>query len=285
MDGAPTDAMSRTKPAPTRYARRPRMSNKRTREKQLQKLAAQRRAKRRRHSRQRWTGIVLVVAVALVAGVFLVNEIFFSKSSAPAKAQTASTCSTKAPPTAGEKKKLYKKPAQVVQAGKTYTAVVDTSCGTFDIKLDQKVAPHTVNSIVFLAQHHFYDGLTFHRIARNFVIQGGDPKGNGTGGPGYETVDAPPKNATYPIGTVAMAKGGSQPAGTSGSQFFVVTSSSANQSLAPAGQGPQYAIVGHVISGMDAVNLIANLPIAGSHPQDGPPAQKVYINTMTIKVT
>jgi len=261
------------------------MSNKRTREKQLQKLAAQRRAKRRRHSRQRGSAIALVVVVALVAGVFLVNEIFFTKKPAPAKATTTSKCSTKAPSTAGEKKKLYKKPEQVVQPGKTYTAVLDTSCGTFEIQLDQKLAPHTVNSIVFLAQHHFFDGLTFHRIARDFVIQGGDPKGDGTGGPGYETVDVPPKNAAYPIGAVAMAKGGSQPAGTAGSQFFVVTSSSAQQSLAPAGQGPQYAIIGHVISGMDAVNLIAHLPIAGSNPQDGPPAQKVYINTMKIKVT
>jgi len=261
------------------------MSNKRTREKQLQKLAAQRRAKRRRHSRQRGTAIVMAVAVVLAIGLLLANEFVFNKKAAPAKAQATSKCSTTAPPTAGEKKKLYKKPAQVVRPGKTYTAVLDTSCGTFEIRLDQKLAPHTVNSIVFLAQHHFYDGLTFHRIARDFVIQGGDPKGDGTGGPGYETLDVPPKNAAYPIGAVAMAKGGSQPAGTAGSQFFVVTSSSAQQSLAPSGQGPQYAIVGHVVSGIDAVNLIANLPIAGSNPQDGPPAQKVYIKTMTIKVT
>jgi len=260
------------------------MSNKRTREKHLQKLAAQRRAVRRRHSRQRGTAIAVAVILVVVAGVFL-GKAFLSKSSPPAKAQAAGKCSTTAPPTAGQKKPTYKKPQQVIQPGKTYTAVLDTSCGTFEIQLDQKLAPHTVNSIVFLAQHHFYDGLTFHRIARNFVIQGGDPKGDGTGGPGYETVDVPPKNAAYPIGAVAMAKGGSQPVGTAGSQFFVVTSSTAQQSLAPAGQGPQYAIVGHVISGMDAVNLIANLPIAGSNPQDGPPAQKVYINTMTIKVS
>jgi len=263
------------------------MPNKRTREKQLQKLAAQRRAVRRRHARQRGTAIALAVVLVVVAG-FFVGKAFLSNNSKPATAATSGTsnkCSTTAPPTAGEKKKLYKKPAQVIKPGKTYTAVLDTSCGTFDIKLDQKLAPHTVNSIVFLAQHHFYDGLTFHRIARNFVIQGGDPKGNGTGGPGYETVDTPPKNAQYPIGTVAMAKGGSQPAGTSGSQFFVVTSGSAQQSLAPSGQGPQYAIVGHVTSGMDAVNRIAKLPISGSNPQDGPPAQKVYINTMTIKVS
>jgi cyclophilin family peptidyl-prolyl cis-trans isomerase len=259
------------------------MSNKRTREKQLQKLAAQRRAVRKRHSRQRGSAIALVVVVALVAGVFLVSQIFFKKSPAPAKAASTSKCSTTAPPTAGEKKKLYKKPEHVIKPGKTYTAVLDTSCGTFDIQLDQKLAPNTVNSIVFLALHHFYDGLTFHRIARDFVIQGGDPKGNGTGGPGYETHDVPPKTATYPIGTVAMAKGGTEPAGTAGSQFFVVTSSSANQSLAPAGKGPQYAIIGHVVSGMEAVNAIAALKIAGTNPTDGPPAQKVYINTMTIK--
>jgi len=261
------------------------MPNKRTREKQLQKLAAQRRAARKRHARQRGTAIALVVVAVLLAGFFIWQQVFNNNSSAAKTVQSRGTCTTKAPPTAGEKKPVYKNPPpKVIEPGKTYTAVLDTSCGTFDIQLDQKLAPNTVNSFVYLAQHHFFDGLTFHRIARHFVIQGGDPKGNGTGGPGYETRDVPPKDATYPIGTVAMAKGGSQPAGTAGSQFFVVTSSSANQSLAPASQGPQYAIIGHVTSGMDAVNAIAALPIQGNS-SDGPPAQKVYINTMTIKVS
>ena len=258
------------------------MSNKRTREKQLQKLAAQRRAKRRRHSRQRWTGIVLVVAVALVAGVFLVNEIFFSKSSAPAKAQTASTCSTKAPPTAGEKKKLYKKPAQVVQAGKTYTAVVDTSCGTFDIKLDQKVAPHTVNSIVFLAQHHFYDGLTFHRIVKGFVIQGGDPKGNGTGGPGYETPVTTSSSVSFDKpGQLAFAHSSS---GGNGSQFFVTLAADSN--LNPSGGG-KYTIFGTVTQGMAVVQKIGSVPtITGPNcagaTEACSPTSPVFILKLTV---
>ena len=120
-----------------------------------------------------------------------------------------------------------KAPKDTISRKKTYEASFDTSCGTFVVKFDQKDAPNTVNSLVFLIEHHFYDGLTFHRIAKDFVIQGGDPKGDGSGGPGYSTVDAPPANAQYPVGTIAMAKTGSDPAGTSGSQFFVVTSASA----------------------------------------------------------
>src|SRR5207248_835113 len=83
----------------------------------------------------------------------------------------------------------------------------------------------------FLAGQHFYDGSTFHRIARSFVIQGGDPLGTGTGGPGYTTVDAPGKGAQYPLGSVAMAKGSAEPNGASGSQFFIVTSASAQGHL------------------------------------------------------
>jgi cyclophilin family peptidyl-prolyl cis-trans isomerase len=164
-----------------------------------------------------------------------------------------------------------------------YVATFETSCGTFKVRFDPKTAPNTVNSLVFLIQHHFYDGLRFHRIARNFVIQGGDPSGNGSGGPGYSTVDPPPANAQYPVGTVAMAKTQNDPAGTAGSQFFIVTGSSAQSALAPGGTG-QYAIVGRVVKGIDVVQKIAALPIA-QNQQDGPPAQKVYMIKVTVKVS
>ena len=151
------------------------------------------------------------------------------------------------------------------------------------IEFDQESAPQTVNSMVFLTRQKFYDGLIFHRTVKNFVIQGGDPKGNGTGGPGYTTLDPPAEGRDLPDRNGGDGQGRSEPAGTAGSQFFVVTSSSANAALAPQGQGPQYAIVGKVISGMDVVDKIEAQPqAAGAQNGDGSPAQKIYIVKMTI---
>jgi cyclophilin family peptidyl-prolyl cis-trans isomerase len=262
------------------------MSNKRTRESQLAKLAARRKAVRQRQARQRWGAIVVAVILVLFAGYFIWSAFLKGNN----KEQTASgntnpaACSTTVPAAAGVKKQTYSKPPKnTLKKGTVYKATVETSCGTFVIQFDQQSAPNTVNSMVFLTNQKFYDGLTFHRTVKNFVIQGGDPKNNGTGGPGYSTLDPPAKDATYPIGTVAMAKAQSEPPGTAGSQFFVVTSATANAALAPAGQGPQYAIVGHVISGMDVVQKIVNQPQApGAQQGDGTPAQKIYIDKMTI---
>jgi peptidyl-prolyl cis-trans isomerase B (cyclophilin B) len=273
------------------------MPNRRTRERQLAKLAERRAAARRKKQRQRLAAIVVSSVIVVAAGVALFLSFGATKktpaaSGSPTPSASASAspgavaCGGKVPADAGEKKATYTKaPNTVIQPGKTYTATMVTSCGTIQISLDTKLAPNTVNSIVFLAEHHFYDGLTFHRIAKGFVIQGGDPAGNGSGGPGYTTLDAPPANATYPIGTIAMAKAQAEAAGTSGSQFFIVTSKAANASLAPQGQGPQYAIVGHVTKGLAVVNKIAALAITGGSSTDGAPAQKVYIVKVTIKAS
>jgi cyclophilin family peptidyl-prolyl cis-trans isomerase len=261
------------------------MSNKRTRERHLAKLAARRKAVRQRQARQRAAAIVVSVILVLFAG-YLVWSAFLNNGSKETTAggtnTNTSACSTTVPAAAGQKKKTYSKaPKNTLKKGTIYTATLETSCGTFAIQFDQKSAPQTVNSMVFLTRQKFYDGLTFHRTVKDFVIQGGDPKGDGTGGPGYTTLDPPAKDATYPVGTIAMAKSQNQPAGAAGSQFFVVTSSSANAALAPAGQGPQYAIVGHVTSGMDVVQKIEAQPRAGG-ASDGAPAQKIYIIKMTI---
>jgi cyclophilin family peptidyl-prolyl cis-trans isomerase len=134
---------------------------------------------------------------------------------------------------------------------------------------------------VFLANHRFFDGQFFHRIVPDFVIQGGDPMGTGTGGPGYSTIDPPPKNAQYPVGTLAMAKAQADAPGTAGSQFFIVTSTSAQAALAPGGAG-QYAIVGHVTAGMDVVKKIASVPVGGA--SNDTPQQAVYIEKVTVTV-
>ena len=138
-------------------------------------------------------------------------------------------------------------PPQTIDAAKTYVATVHTSKGDFAIKLDPKAAPVTVNNFVYLAQNHFYDGLTFHRYVAGFVIQGGDPKGDGTGGLGYrlpnETNPAP-----WNAGSLGMA---SNAAGVSGCQFFVVLADAPH--LASSGV---YNHFGVVQSGMDVVQQL-----------------------------
>ena len=161
-------------------------------------------------------------------------------------------------------------PAEPLDASKTYTLTFDTSCGSFTITLDQELAPETTASLVALANAGYYDDTIFHRVVPGFVIQGGDPTQSGGGGPGYSTVDAPPSDATYPQGTVAMAKSQVEAPGTSGSQFFVVTGDG-------GGLTPDYAIVGEVTDGLDTVLRIDALGVG-----DGPPSQPVVVNTVTV---
>ncbi len=114
----------------------------------------------------------------------------------------------------------------MLKPGQKAAIVMVTSCGTLRIELVQNKKNPIPNSIAFLVTKHFYDGLTFHRIIADFVLQGGDPKGNGTGGPGY-TVDGKVMGGyRYEIGDVAMAKTAAQPSGTAGSQFFVISGAS-----------------------------------------------------------
>jgi peptidyl-prolyl cis-trans isomerase B (cyclophilin B) len=169
------------------------------------------------------------------------------------------------------KKVSLQAPKQTVKAGETLTAVVKTSCGTFDIALDTKRAPKTTNSFAYMAEQGFYDGLSFHRIVPGFVIQGGDPLGTGTGGPGYTVVEKPPANLAYTKGTVAMAKSSAEPPGSSGSQFYVVTG-------ADAGLPPEYALVGKVSKGYNVVARIGKLGTPTEKPK-----QTVLIETMTIE--
>jgi peptidyl-prolyl cis-trans isomerase B (cyclophilin B) len=165
------------------------------------------------------------------------------------------------------------KPKTELDSGKRYTAVVDTSCGRFEIRLDSKRAPKTAGSFAYMARKGFYDDLTFHRIVQGFVVQGGDPKGEGTGGRGYSVVEAPPRNLTYTRGVVAMAKTDIEKRGTSGSQFFVVT----EDADLPA----DYALVGEVSKGMDAVDRIA---VAPADPQNGDrPVDPVVIRSVEIE--
>jgi len=139
-------------------------------------------------------------------------------------------------------------PPQVIDSSKTYSVTVHTSRGDFVIKLvEPKTAPQTVNNFVYLAQNHFYDGLTFHRVVAGFVVQGGDPLGNGTGGPAYKLPDES-NPSKWPRGTVGMP---SSAAGVSGSQFFITLGDA--PFLASNGV---YNHFGQVTSGMDVIDQI-----------------------------
>ena len=185
--------------------------------------------------------------------------------------QPASGCQKVARPKPKADGKLSK-PSLKVDAGKTYTALVKTSCGEFTIKLDTKRAPKTSASFVSLARKKFFDHLTFHRIVPGFVIQGGDPLGTGLGGPGYSVTEAPPKSLAYTRGVVAMAKGGAEPSGASGSQFFVVTGDSAQLP-------PDYALLGTIGKGQDVVDTIGTTP---TDPTTEMPVDPVVIDSVTI---
>jgi cyclophilin family peptidyl-prolyl cis-trans isomerase len=161
-------------------------------------------------------------------------------------------------------------PTGTLDPGKTWSLTFETNCGDFTVQLDPSLAPEATNSLVFLAREGFFDDTVFHRIVPGFVIQGGDPTQTGTGGPGYATLDVPPGAARYTKGTVAMAKSGLEPAGTAGSQFFVVTADGVNL---PA----EYAIVGKVSEGMDVVDRIGELGDAEERP-----TQPVVISTVTV---
>jgi len=135
-------------------------------------------------------------------------------------------------------------PPTVIDASKHYAATVHTSRGDFTIQLDPKAAPVTVNNFVYLSQNHFYDGLTFHRVVPNFVVQGGDPKGDGTGGPGY-TLPNETNPAPWLTSSVGMA---SNQAGVNGSQFFILIGDATYLSTSGV-----YNHFGVVTSGMDVV--------------------------------
>jgi peptidyl-prolyl cis-trans isomerase B (cyclophilin B) len=155
---------------------------------------------------------------------------------------------------------------------KTYVATVSTSKGDFQITLDPKQAPITGGSFKSLADKGFYDKLTFHRIVPGFVIQGGDPNGDGTGGPGYSVVEAPPRGLEYTKGVVAMAKTQSEAAGTSGSQFFVVTAQDAQLP-------PDYALLGRVTSGGGVVDKISKVK---TDPNTEAPLKPVTIKSIKV---
>jgi cyclophilin family peptidyl-prolyl cis-trans isomerase len=214
------------------------------------------------------TKLIILAAFAAVA-VAVVAVILIARSGgSDQSAASANGCKSVAAPK--PKQVSFKAPKQTVKKGEAVTAVVETSCGTFDIALDTTGAPKTANSFAFLIEEGFYDGLSFHRVVPEFVIQGGDPLGNGTGGPGYSVDEKPPANLSYTKGVVAMAKSGAEPPGRSGSQFFVVIG-------ADAGLPPEYALVGKVSEGFDVVERIGELGTPSEKPKQPVLIEKISL--------
>ena len=222
-------------------------------------------ARRRRQRRNQAISIVALVAV--IAGIGLI----FSQTG-PKKTVSTTGSTVKAgdpftgvkfgtqtcPPADGSAKRQTAfdgPPKKCIDAKLTYTATFETDAGTFAVKLDPKKAPFTVNNFVVLARYHYFDGVPFHRVIPDFVLQGGDAeKGDGTGGPGYTFRDELPKPGDYKAGSLAMANSGPD---TNGSQFFVVTSAAGAKTLVQAvGGSAKYSLFGQVTSGMDIVKAI-----------------------------
>jgi peptidyl-prolyl cis-trans isomerase B (cyclophilin B) len=213
-------------------------------------------------------GVFALLAAAVVAAILIGRGGGDDEESAPEASASGGCEQVEAPK---PKNVSFGSPEQTVSKGDQLTAVVETSCGSFEIALDAKRAPKTVNSFVFLSEKGFYDGLIFHRVAPGFVIQGGDPLGSGTGGPGYSVDEKPPANLAYTKGVVAMAKSSAEPPGRSGSQFFVVLN-------ADAGLPPEYALVGKVEEGFDVVDRIGKLGTPAEQPK-----QTVLIEEISIE--
>ena len=264
---------------------------KRTRDRHLAKLAERRRLERRRRQRRKAITIGVALAVA-AAGLSLLGVAFLGGKSKPTAAPTptatpaptptaqgspGSNCGYTAKQEATGSKGTIAPPTFTIDVKKSYTATVETSMGTFDIQLVPQAAPCTVNSFVYLAKQHFFDGLTFHRVVKDFVIQGGDPAGNGSGGPGYSFNDELANSLTYHVGSVAMANSGPN---TNGSQWFVVTGSQGTS------LPKQYTIFGQISSGLPVVLKIGQVPTKGGSGADaGTPVTPVTIVKVTVKVS
>jgi cyclophilin family peptidyl-prolyl cis-trans isomerase len=239
-----------------------------------------RRQQLQRRRRQRFfigggTAAILIVVVAVLAalltGTSKPKVAVTTTSRASTTTTTAGPTSTTAPPvsvplinapaavacpklngTSPHYTRFATAPPMCINPAKTYTADMVTDVGTITAKLAAAADPKSVNNFVFLAGYHFFDGTAFHRVCTNFIIQGGDPTGTGTGGPGYQfNGGVPASSKVYTNGALAMANSGST--ATDGSQFFIVVGNTGSTSLAP-----NYSYFGNVTGGFGAVDHINN---------------------------
>jgi peptidyl-prolyl cis-trans isomerase B (cyclophilin B) len=232
---------------------------------------------------RRW----IILAVFALVAVAVVAAILIGRSSGDDGSTTAGAEGCKQVPEPKPKQVGFEKPKQTVKRGEEVSARIETSCGDFTIALDSERAPKTVNSFVFLSEEGFYDGLTFPRIEPGFMIQAGDPLGEGTvggdgggigtGGPGYRVTEKPSPTIRYPKGAVGMLQRSPplEPPGRSGSQFFVISSNAASSYPRLAAI---YAPLGRVSDGFDVIERIDALGNSASEPK-----RTVLIESITIE--
>jgi peptidyl-prolyl cis-trans isomerase B (cyclophilin B) len=236
-------------------------ADKRQRKKENARIAREaREAAEKRRKRLRMARNVGLVAVVFVGGILLINWLQGGSSKKAADTSTTSTPTT------------VSKPEVALDPSKTYTATVGTNFGPITIALDTKTAPTGSARFIKLARAGVYNGSRWHRIVKDFVIQGGAPGGNPNRNYPSSVVAEVPKDH-YPVGAVAAAKTGNDPSGTFNSQFFVVTGQAQGASLPN-----DYARFGTVKSGMSVVDKIGSLPTNASQE----PTQKATITKVTI---
>lgn len=276
-------------------------SNKRERELARAKYERQqaRRAEQAARKRRIYTIIASIAGVAIVVALFASLALRQSSSNSAADAAATATAAPSdtaaaspspstsstfnvsckpAPAARPDDKKFPTAPPETIKTTGSYTMTLATNCGTIELALDNKTAPITTNSMVYLASQKFFDLTSCHRLTTEgiYVLQCGDPAGNGSGGPGYKFADENlPKNGAnnYPTGTVAMANSGP---GTNGSQFFLVY----KDTTLP----PNYTIWGKITAGLDIVQYVASQGVKGGGG-DGAPNQPVTIETATTTYT
>ena len=201
----------------------------------------------------------------------LLLVLFAAVMALPACSSSSNTSPTGAE---GKIKQWPNPPPMVIDQNKEYTATIKTNLGDIVVQLFPKDAPIAVNNFVFLARQGFYDGVKFHRVVKGFVIQGGDPTGTGTGGPGYAFSDEK-VTRDYIAGTLAMANAG---ANTNGSQFFITLADLSTQ------LSKNYTIFGLVASGFDIVQKIGDVPVTRSPSGEiSLPTEDIHINSITIE--
>jgi cyclophilin family peptidyl-prolyl cis-trans isomerase len=256
-------------------------AEKRQRKKENARLAREARESAVKKRRRNRTIRNAAIAVAVFVVVILILTLVSDDNKKKTVAVSPSTTTVAYPagcvgtvPNPSKKPTNLKPPGMTIDPSKTYTATISTTCGDVTIALDAKQAPRSVNNFVSLARKGFYDGLKWHRVAQDPpIIQGGDPNGNGSGGPGYRmTVELPP-DGKYPTGAVAWAKTGTAPDGSAGSQFFIDTGDATSI-------GAHYGYIGKVSEGLTNVQKLGSF--ATPSASNGVPTQPLYILKVTI---
>ena len=275
-------------------------TDKRARQKELSRTRAEE-ARKEALALARRKRLVTIGSLTAVVAIVIAGVIVLSGKDDDSKASSSTKSTTTVPAAAGEttvpgeattttafaeaapgsaecpaadgsspaKREFDGPPKMCIDPTKTYTAKVETNQGTFTLQFDAAKAPKTVNNFVFLARYHYYDGIIFHRIIKDFMMQGGDPTGTGTGGPGYEFADELPAAGEYQKYSVAMANSGPN---TNGSQFFIITG--------PQGVSlpPSYSLFGKAIDGTDVIDKIGVVATDSSDK----PTSEVKMDKVTI---